>query len=95
MPSGVIGDAVLVEPLRLAFERSGLSPSEVARALEWTSRRPSRGWVDADGTRVKRYLGLVAYSDGSGRRRVRKYVRHETALALTAAIGADPVDFGL
>lgn len=82
---------VSVVPLREAFERSGLSAADVARALDW---RDHRG--HADGRRVKRALGIspVDFGHDYGFRLIRS-TSYERALRLAYAIGVDPVDVGL
>lgn len=69
-----------IAPIREAFERSGLTLTEVARRLGWT--RP-------DQPRIGRALG---YHRDHGR--LRQQVTYETAVQLCRAIGIDPVDVG-
>lgn len=79
---------IAVGPLREAFERSGKTATEVARALGWTDRGR------ADGPRVRRALGLRLYwSDGKAKFRQR--CSWDTAEALAEAIGVDRSEVGL
>lgn len=77
--------------LREAFERSGLTPAQVARSLDWYD---SRGYLD--GHRVKRALGIcpTGFGRGYGNKRIRS-TTYNRAVKLAEAIGADPVDLGL
>jgi hypothetical protein len=78
---------VNVGPLREAFERTGMSPGEVAARM---------GWFKPDGRRVTEALGIRGYSPGHGlppRRRERMDLRRATKLA--RAMDVDPVDVGL
>jgi hypothetical protein len=78
-------ERVAVDPIREAFERSGVSADEVARQL---------GWMRPDGTRVRRQLGLITTYDGRGRR-VQQTIGRERALEIAEVLGVDPVDVGL
>lgn len=80
-PEGSGFSEVSVEKLRSAFERSGLSKSEVARRMGWTR-------IKADIHRVSALLGQEP--DGAGR--VRKRVTYKTALRFCKAIDADPFE---
>jgi hypothetical protein len=70
-----------LRPFREAFERSGLSITEVARRLDWTC---------PDQDRAGRTLGL--HRDHG---KYRQRLCHHTALALCKALDIDPVDVGL
>jgi hypothetical protein len=53
-------------------------------------------YMIADGSRVKRTLGLRVYRGGRGSMpRLRQFCSYEMALKLAEAIGVDPVDVGL
>lgn len=83
---------VPVAPLRLAFEESGLTATELASRLGWeSSNKPGCG----NGSRMKRVLGLsLAYRpDGSGYRQV--LIHEEIATAIVDCLGLFPVDVGL
>jgi hypothetical protein len=59
------------DKLRAAFLASGVSASEVARRMGWVAARPA-GWMPgADGSRVKRSLGLMPDLNGDGARSTR------------------------
>lgn len=73
-------------PLREAFERSGISLSELARRLKWM--RP-------DQPRAARTLGYHRYHARSGEYLAQEQVTYETALRICRALDADPVDVGL
>jgi hypothetical protein len=97
------GREVDLRPLREAFLASRLSADEVARRLGWMRfpRRRRGGKVygpheEADGSRVKRALGLRAHKSGQGSMpQLRQSCSYEMALKLAEAIGVDPVDVGL
>lgn len=79
---------VPVGPLRYAFERSGMTKGELARAMGWT--RPT---ID----RLNRALGYRPDS-GSHRLHVRKpreHLSYDLANRLCEAIQADPYECGL
>lgn len=82
---------VSIAPLREAFERTGLTATEVARSLNWYDHRGR-----ADGQRVKRALGILpsAMGRGCGSKCIRS-TSYERAVKLADAIGIDPVDVGL
>jgi hypothetical protein len=85
-------------PFREAYERSGLSLSEVARRMGWmrsVSRRPQDRVGDS--SRVGRVLGLrrETPSTRNGGGAYRKYVRYSTAEALCRALDLDPLDVDL
>ena len=69
------------DKLRAAFEASGLPAAEVARRMGW--------WVghDADGSRVKRTLGLLEDRNGKGHRARRRLVDAEIVALLAEAVG--------
>lgn len=71
--------------LREAFERSGLTVAEVARRMNWWWVR-NDGHLNADGSRVKRTLGLLDDLNRCGRSR-RRLIDAETAGLLAEAIG--------
>jgi hypothetical protein len=77
--------------LREAFERSGLTPAEVAVRLGWVMP-DGRG----DGRRVLRKLGLLgSHRNREGRARVQRSTRADIAVAIADALGYAPVDLGL
>jgi hypothetical protein len=85
---------VPVAPLREAFERNGLTSTEVARELGWYETTPKK--VRLDTGRVRRTLGLRSEQTRANRGKgYRQHVRYETALKLARAMGVDPVDVGL
>jgi hypothetical protein len=73
-----------VAPLRDAFQRSGVTASELARRLGWYRRTP-------DGERVKRQLGLYFVDNGRGKA-MRETTTLERALEIVRALGLDPAD---
>jgi len=78
---------VPVEPLRRAFEESGLTAYELAIRL---------GWVQPDTSRVRRALGLRNDHNGRGTvPRLRQTTSYERAAEIAHALGIDPVDVGL
>jgi hypothetical protein len=79
--------------LATAFERSGLSASEVAISLGWDRKFNGRDGRYPDSDRVMKVLGLRDYNSKAGMRR-RKYVDESTALKLAEAIGVDPTECG-
>jgi len=76
---------VPVDPLREAFQRSGMTPSELARALGWEMEHCGRRTPQPDTTRVQRRLGIKADN---------RFVNRATAEAIVEAMGYAPVDFG-
>lgn len=95
MPSGIIGEAVLVEPLRQAYLERGKRPADVARTLGWMRVRPGRKHMTPDGTRVERMLGVKPYRTGSNEWRLRRHLNYDTAVELADVIGVDLTDLGL
>jgi hypothetical protein len=74
-----------VAPLREAFERSGLSATDVALRM---------GWLKPDCNRVTKALGITPYHMGHGfKPKHREHLRWDTAERLAQAIGMDPVDW--
>ena len=84
--AALLAEAVSVEPLRAAFERSHLTAGDVARAM---------GWTTPDTFMVRRTLGMVERTARSGHRARQTHVRRSTALKLAEVLGLDPVDIGL
>ena len=78
-------------PLREAFERSGLTPCELAWRLNSSQIKEGR-WRRADSGPVKRVLGLM---NASERNEPQTTVRESTALRYAKALNLDPVDIGL
>lgn len=76
------GDTVALEPLRRAFEASGVTQEELAERLGW--RVGSQGVFDS--RRVGRQLGITE---------PRQKIGYGRAVEIARAIGADPVDVGL
>lgn len=97
------------ELLRRAFERSGLTPCQLAWRLGYTKPVKDGRYVAADDAPVKRALGLRPYGRPArslvkpnrthhypARQPTRqKTMRQSTALRYCAALGLDPVDIGL
>lgn len=78
---------VPTEPLRRAFQESGLTAYELAQRL---------GWARPDTGRVKRTLGLQLDHNGRGTNpRLRQTTSYERAAEIAIALGIDPVDVGL
>lgn len=79
---------VPVEPLREAFERSGLTKGELARRL---------GMMKPNVDQVNRLLGYRPDSDSRGKLRPRPRQQTSYAIALTVCevLGVDPVDVGV
>lgn len=78
-----------IVPLREAFERSGLTITQVAVRLGWTRANGS-----ADGTRVAKTLGIApTYSHGY--RYFQQTTSYELGVALCRALEAWPVDVGV
>jgi hypothetical protein len=75
-----------VGPLRDAFERSGMSTTELAARL---------GWVKPDSNRVTKALGITPYHLGNGHKGLRGHIGHRMATELARAMDVDPVDVGL
>lgn len=84
---------VPVAPLARAFEISGRSAGDVARELGWFRYRGTHGFT-ADGSRVRRALGLQTYPLGAGLSRYREHVDFDTALKLAAVLHVAPVEVG-
>jgi hypothetical protein len=81
---------VPVAPVREAFLASGRTAVDVARRAGWMYTRSS-GLTVADGSLVKRSLGLLDDSSGgTGRRSRRKVMDAEMAATLAEAIGVAP-----
>lgn len=74
-----------VAPLREAFERSGMTTGELARALGWVGSNGS-----TDSGRVKRALGMT-----TNKGRAIEHIRSERASVLAEAIGVAPHEIGL
>lgn len=80
---------VPVAPLREAFLASDKSASEVASAMGWRCTNRRREY--ADGSRVKRTLGLLPDVHGAtGQRSFRIQADAETVALLAEAIGVMP-----
>lgn len=77
------------KPLREAFERSGLSPQQLACFLG--KERMSRGYPCGDGGEIRRALGIRRDSEGN----FRQEISEDKALAYIEALNLDPVDFNL
>ena len=78
---------VSTDRIREAFERSGVSASELALRL---------GWLRPDSARVSRQLGIAFDRNGHGSPiRNRGMMSYERALEICEALGIDPVDVGL
>lgn len=73
-----------VEKLLRAFNKSGLSKSELARRMGWERVKP-------DVHRVNQYLGMEAGSNGEKRKRL----TYKVALRLCEAMNADPFECGV
>lgn len=71
--------------LREAFLESGRSAPDVARALGWEGSRGA-----ADGSRVKRTLGLLPDISRTGARNRRRLIDWETGSLIAEAIGVGP-----
>ncbi len=83
---------VPVEVLQQAFDSSGKTMSEVARAYGY-KKRPKPHHGEEVGA-VQRMIGrMTEHSRGSCRHRER--VHYSTAVRFIEACGFDPVDFGL
>lgn len=87
-------------PLREAFEVSGRSAADVARAMGWfcTNKFGGRGKPQtvADGPRVRRALGLRPEQTKAGYPpALRQRCSYEMAVRLAHAIGVDPHEVGL
>lgn len=93
-------------PLREAFERSGLTPVELASLLgvdrvyrtrlklaDGTER--TYEYRSGDGRAVRRALGFCGYRGWGERRPPQRYMKQETALRYAEVLGLDPVDIGL
>jgi hypothetical protein len=79
------------EPIRAAFEASGLRVSDLARRLE-----VERSNGQPDVTRVRRMLGLYpGYRAADGSLRKQRHLKAEKAVEVIRALHLDPVDFGL
>ena len=69
--------------LRRAFERAGVSKSDLAQRL---------GWMRPDIARVNRALGYRTDNLCDPRRPPRKRTSYELALTICLALGASPTD---
>jgi hypothetical protein len=78
--------------LRDAFLASRLEAVDVARSLDWVAER--RGRLQADGSRLRRTLGLQKTRNGQGRVQYRKMIDAETAALIADAIGVAPWSVG-
>lgn len=90
---------VPLAPFQEAFhrlEKAGeISAHSLAIRLGWT-RRYEGGALRGDSTRVLRYLGLMAQTNGrTGRKTTRTSVNYSTGVKLCRAMGVDPVDVGV
>lgn len=84
-------DRVPVALIREAFQRSGLTLSELAKEAGLMSRDGNR--MKPDTSRVARMLGLTFQQSGTGHCYVASFIRHDTAAKIVRAMGLDPVDF--
>jgi hypothetical protein len=84
-------DLVDVAPLREAFERSGLTLSEVCRRLGWYCPKVNRPSLGPDTARLRRALGTQRH----GRGYVNRRIGYDLAARIADAIGADPVEVDL
>ena len=88
-----MSDRVPNDLLREAYLRArntGVTPTDVARACGWVRPRKRYRHDQADVSRVKRMLGLVA-NEGY----FHKTVAYDDAVRITLALGLDPVDLGV
>lgn len=75
--------------LREAFLRSGRTPRDLAKDLDWPNGR------SYDASRVKRTLGLAEDISGSnGRHSTRRTVNVQLAVRMAEALGLDPWEIG-
>ncbi len=94
-------DRIDVAPVRAAFLASGIPPGEVATRLGWTrcKGRTQAGrtyrYVQGDGQRVRRTLGLTAHTGGNGKRVVAKTIDYGRAVGFCHALNLDPYEVGL
>jgi hypothetical protein len=84
---------VPVEPLRKAYEASGLKPSVVCRRMGWVRKTPD-GVKPAKTSSLKRMLGItagVSIYEPTGKRYVSRQttIDRDRAKALCRAIGVD------
>jgi len=78
------------QPLREAFERSGLSPQQLACFLG-KERTTGGKYTCGDGGEIRRALGIRRDSEGN----FRQEISEDKALAYIEALNLDPVDFNL
>lgn len=70
--------------------------STICRRMGWTFPHPRYpAFAKPDHARLKRSLGMRPSKSGKGTITLTKNMRYPTALALTEALGLDPVDMGL
>lgn len=86
---------VAKEPIREAFERSGLSLSELCRRLGFV-RRDDKGYLVADTSILSRKLGIQHYGRSpAGAAKRQSNIQIDVAVRIVRALHLDPVDFGL
>lgn len=97
MAKNIANDSILIEPVRDAYQASGMTITELARALGWYCGRQRGHRIETmpDTQRVRRHLGLVKDKSGDRVPRVRKHMREKTALKFAKALDLDPRDLGL
>ncbi len=80
-----------VDALREAFERSQMSPSELASRLGWERNRAREG---GESTRVLRALGIKSRKR-RGRVELTREISYDSAARFAEALGLDGVDVGV
>jgi hypothetical protein len=78
-------DDIPTDVVREAFERSGLTLSQVAKNLGWVTQVPDVGRVSV----------MIGRKPDPKYKRPHATMRYDSALKLCEAMGYDPVDLGL
>ncbi len=85
---------IAVDTLRAAFERSSLSPNELALRMGW---KRTNGKTGGEGSRVLRLLGLVPAGHRNDREEAgpKREIAYDVAVRMVKALDLDGVDVGV
>lgn len=91
-------DQVPTNELQRVFANTGLTAAQVARNLGWM-QNPAQSNAScapqAEGSRVKRWLGLLPYRNGNREWVYRRVIDADRAAILVLGMDLDPVDYDL